>query len=134
MVEAFDAALQLRFYRANFAPDRFDCRFYGEKGCPYSVTGPMRIKVTHVSPIGCDEGGRCAFLARQICESGDRSLACLSIMWSSQAEYRVSGRFSERASGGWRLTDWTRDLPTGRLAEDANISRMCPELSDAATL
>ncbi|MEL6979714.1 MAG: hypothetical protein AAGM38_13675 [Pseudomonadota bacterium] len=133
MVEAFDAALQLRFYRANFAPDRFDCRFYGEAGCPYSVTGPLRIKVTHVAPIGCEADGRCAFLARQICETDGPSQACRGIMSGMQSEYRVSGRFSEQASGGWRLTDWVRDVSARRPAEEAKIAAMCPSLRSTIT-
>lgn len=131
MVEAFDQALQLRFYRANLAPESFDCRFYRSEGCPYSLRGPFRIKVTHIAPIGCEGDGDCAFMARQVCETDRPSMSCVYIMPSGQSTYRVSGRFREGARGAWTLTDWVRepgDAPGAEVQKGGTIAQLCPEL------
>lgn len=127
MVEAFDQALQMRFYRANLAPDAFDCRFYDEKGCPFSLKGSFRIKVTHIAPVGCDESGDCAFMARQVCETDRPSMSCTYIMPSNIASYRVSGRFEATKSGAWTLTNWVRE-PGAPAWEAATVAQLCPEL------
>lgn len=128
MVAAFDEALQLRFYRANFAPDRFGCHYYASEGCSYSVAGDFRIRVTHVAPLGC-EGGECSFMARQVCETDQPSAACAAIMFGPHSEYRVRGRFDALKNGAWRLTDWVREHGPELELERSRIETMCPELA-----
>lgn len=136
MVAAFDEALQLRFYRANFAPNEFGCHYFSDKGCSYSVAGDFRIRVTHVAPLGCS-GDECSFLARQVCETDRPSAACGAIMPSPESQYQVRGKFSALQSGGWRLTDWVREHGPALELERSRVDQVCPELailqSDEAT-
>ena len=128
MVEAFDEALQLRFYRANFAPDEAGCHYYANEGCPYSTVAAFRIKVTHVALLGCGADGDCSFLARQVCETDGPSMACQVIMPSPQSQYQVKGRFSAVEGGGWRLTDWMREPGPELTLDRSEIHAVCPEL------
>lgn len=128
MVRAFDSALQLRYYRANLAPDRLDCRFYEAEGCPYSLRRQVVIRITHLEPMGCAaDGATCAFRARQTCSLGKNRGDCYAIMAQPISDYIVAGRF-EKSGDHWRLSDWTRE-PTTPLMQDAVVSSVCPEIT-----
>lgn len=126
MVRAFDAALQLRYYRANYAPDNLECHFYGDVGCTFSVPQKIAIKITHIEPLGCDDGG-CAFIASQTCVSAPGSGACRAIMPAQSSTYRVSGRFTSHADAHWRLTEWTRE-PSAPMTAGEKVAVSCPQL------
>ena len=129
MLRAFDDALQLRYYRANYAPTQFGCSFVGEEGCGFDVPEPITIKVTHARDLGCDERGDCRFMARQVCEAELHALhACSTLMYQFTSYYEVSGTFSGSGAqpGLWRLTDWRRDPAPAVEGKEFLIETLCP--------
>lgn len=130
MVGAFDRALQLRFYNANFAPTTFGCSFVGAEGCAFEAPREVVIRVTHVRDLGCDaETGECRFQARQVCEGELKALvACTTFMQGFSADYEVAGQYRQEggAEGAWRLDDWWREPAPAVVAEEYDIAKLCP--------
>ena len=129
MLDAFDQALQQRYYEANFAPAKLGCSFVDEAGCAFDAPRQITIRVTHARDLGCDESGDCRFQARQTCEAEMRALfACRTLMYQFTAYYEVSGSYIEtgHAGGGWRLDDWRRDPAPALEAARFQIETLCP--------
>lgn len=126
-LDAFDRAMQLRYYNANYAPSQIDCSFIGAQGCTFEAPREIVIRVTHVLDLGCDEDGDCRFLARQVCEADGAALrSCQTLMHAFDAHYEVSGDYTKRADGGWSLDNWRREPAPSIEAAQTRIERVCP--------
>lgn len=128
MLDAFDRALQRRFYNANFASTGLDCSFLDPEGCVFATPDEIVIRVTHVRDLGCDAAGDCRFQARQVCEA-DRGalLSCHTLMYDFEASYIVTGDYAPRAGGtGWRLENWRRAPAPALTARQFEVELVCP--------